>query len=553
MALKAVFDKAPLTTLTCQPLRAGQVRVEQESIRRLYAQVRMEQAPAFLEGTYRLGCLLGKNMQEEPVTAAIRQALQQQKENGSFALTIEETVALLRAAWALYEAETDKHVLECMLRYFAWAATQWQDMVQDEYLRAFPADMLELMENLYRVTGTKAFLKLCDLLSENAMNWSSVLTTTNFQTPAHRTVTPKEMQEGLEKENGDIGGYYTRMSLTGSGMALADGVRASMARGWLNGSASEMNAGKLGWEKLSRHHGAICGGLTDFPMLSGLSPSAGVSTIGAAAWAEAFVSAGMGAHAVWAWDALEQLVCNALPSCVKENGAEIMQRVNVLHAEYPAATQADLARLARGYAMAMHAAVTAWPDGFAVNLMIPGKYAVCDSKIILTMEEKAGRCVMKLHMKNDQKAHFHMRIPHWARTCEFMVNGSPVADRAGRLVDGCIGLERVWHDGDEITAVFEKSIVRHDGYHQGVYLTWGAELLALPAEEQWAMALCGSAKEKDGEIVAPFAPVEWKQGKEAPLDVPVLPALAGEVRQMKLVPYAQLENHIAFFPRGDKA
>lgn len=39
MPLKPVFDKAPLTMLTSQPLRAGQVRVNLPALTRLYAQV----------------------------------------------------------------------------------------------------------------------------------------------------------------------------------------------------------------------------------------------------------------------------------------------------------------------------------------------------------------------------------------------------------------------------------------------------------------------------------------------------------------------------------
>lgn len=552
MALKAIFDKAPLTVLTCQPLHAGQARVALESLKQLYAQVKGMKEPVMLEGVFRLACLVGDKAEQQAVAAAIREAMAQQKADGSFSMTLEETVAVLRAVWALYESAQEKAELGCLLRWFAWAAKKWDELLADAYVSAFPADLLELLEHLYRVTGAPGFLKLCRSLSASTMNWSSVLTTGNFQTTLARQVSAQELRDGLEAESGDIHGYYTRLSLVNNGMALADGVRASMARGWLSGSATELNAAKIGWEKLSRHHGAICGGLTDFPALSGTNPSAAVSTEGVGAWAEALVSAGQGEHAVWAWEALERLVFNAMPGCMTQTGVMAFQRVNTLATEEKPASALALSRLCRGYAQAAQAAVTAWPDGFAVNLMLPGRYAVCDSHIVLSLERREDGCVMKLNMKADQKAHFHMRIPQWARTCEFLLNGAPLAENARRLVDGCIGVERVWQDGDEITVRMDAAVVAHPAHHQGVYLTRGEQVMALPAGEKWALALCGTAREKDRQVVALLAPIAWKQGNQVPLDVPVRPAITAEAQLLPLTPYAKTPARIALFPQAEQ-
>ena len=393
MPLKPVFDKAPLTMLTSQPLRAGQVRVNLPALTRLYAQVENRKEPMLLEGAFRLASLVKADAMHSPAAKAIYEAAAAQREDGSFALTIEDSVYVLRAVWALYEAEAKKEDLTVLLRWFQWAAKQWDDVIADEYVRAFPADLLELLEQVYRVTGVPAMLKLARRLSESTMNWSSVLMTAPIQTPVGKTVTAEELNEGLKKENGDLEGYYTRLSLTTNASALADGVRASMARGWLNGSATEMNAAKTGWEKLSRYHGAICGGLTANPMLAGGNPITGIFTDSLGAWAEAFVCAGMGAHAVWAWDELERLVFNALPASAEENRVRLLQHVNSLTAQdEPRDTFAlTLGRLSRGYALAMQSAVTAWADGFAVNMLIPGKYAVCDNKMVLTIDAHEER------------------------------------------------------------------------------------------------------------------------------------------------------------------
>ena len=231
MPLKPVFDKAPLTMLTSQPLRAGQVRVNLPALTRLYAQVENRREPLLLEGAFRLACLVKADAMQSPAVTAIREAAAAQREDGSFALTIEDSVYVLRAVWALYEAEAKKEDLTVLLRWFHWAAKQWDDIAADEYVRAFPADLLELLEKVYRITGIPAMLKLARTLSASTMNWSGVLTATPIQTPVSKAVSAEELDAGLKKENGDLEGYYTRLALTTNAAALADGARAALARG----------------------------------------------------------------------------------------------------------------------------------------------------------------------------------------------------------------------------------------------------------------------------------------------------------------------------------
>ena len=128
MPLKPVFDKAPLTMLTSQPLRAGQVRVNLPALTRLYAQVENRREPLLLEGAFRLACLVKADAMQSPAVTAIREAAAAQREDGSFALTIEDSVYVLRAVWALYEAEARKEDLTVLLRWFQWAAKQWDDI-----------------------------------------------------------------------------------------------------------------------------------------------------------------------------------------------------------------------------------------------------------------------------------------------------------------------------------------------------------------------------------------------------------------------------------------
>ena len=103
MPLKPIFDKAPLMTMTAQPLRAGLVRMENAVLTKLYAMVAGTNEPAALEGAFRLACIVTAKPGEEPAAAKIRALLDTQKEDGSFAASFKDSVAILRAAWAVYE------------------------------------------------------------------------------------------------------------------------------------------------------------------------------------------------------------------------------------------------------------------------------------------------------------------------------------------------------------------------------------------------------------------------------------------------------------------
>ena len=278
MPLKPIFDKAPLTAMTSQALRAGMVRSEHENLKRLQALLAGDDAPAALEPAFRLTCLTQAEPAESEAAANIRRALAAQKQDGSFDLPVHEAVAVLRACWALYEYEARKPLLEHIARWCAWAAQNWSEVLADDVVWANPAEMMELLENAYRVTGKAALLTMVSRLSQQAMNWASVLNTVNVQRPTSRSITCEELETCLSIEKGSREGYYNHFIRANSPEKLADGARACMARAWLSGSATEMGAARIGFEKLQRHHGAICGGLTSDEMLEGTSPSAAVST-----------------------------------------------------------------------------------------------------------------------------------------------------------------------------------------------------------------------------------------------------------------------------------
>ena len=562
MPLKPIFDKAPLMAMNAQPLRAGLVRMESNVMNKLYQLTSMANEPAAFEGTFRLACIVTSKPNDEPIVFKIRAMLAAQKEDGSFMLSFKDSVAVLRAAWALYEFEARKPLLDHIARWCAFAVQHWDDLMADDDSWAYSADLLELLENLYRVTGKSAVLTLCERVATQTMGWSSVLNTVSSQRPTSKSVTKEELEGGLARENGSREGYYTHFARINHAESLADGARSTMMKGWFSGSATELNATRNGWERLYRHHGAICGGLTSDEMLEGTSPAEIVSTAALGAWVEALCAAAMADKSEWAYAALERVAYNAMPACMDGDKLLSFQRVNALSSNVNesdcfavAADHSDraLVRMVRGYSAMASAAITAQQDGACINLYLPGRYAIPveEDLLILTVKPAANGASIAVHCKKETEATLRLRIPTWSKNTEVTINGS---DNHGEVKNGMMTFDRTWHDGDVIAMNYEQSVRVEAGHHQGKYVLRGPVLMALPVEgDNWKKAFVSAAKEENI-VRAMLADVqEWKVKEDVPADVPVLPETRGEAVSFALVPYAKVAARIALFPGRKQA
>lgn len=557
MPLKPIFDKAPLTTMNAQPLRAGLVRMESTAMSKLYQLTAMTNNPATFEGTFRLACIVSSKPTEEPVVAKIRAMLASQKEDGSFMLSFKDSVAVLRATWALYELEARKPLLEHIAKWCAFAVQHWDELMTDDDIWACSADLMELLENLYRVTGKSAVLTLCDRVAAHTMSWSGVLNTINSQRPTSKTVSKNELEEGLAKECGSREGYYTYFSRVNHAESLADGARSTMMKGWFSGSLTELNATRNGWERLYRHHGAVCGGLTSDEMLEGTSPAEAVSTAALGAWVEALCAAAMNDRSEWAYEALERMAYNAMPACMNGDKLLAFQRVNTLVSEVDEDACFSLSedhaeravmRMVRGYAAIASVAVAAQQEGASINLYLPGRYAVPvkEELLILTVKPSANGVSIAVHCKSEIEATVRLRIPAWSKNTEITVNGN---DNHGEVKNGYMTFDRTWHDGDVIVLTYEQSVNVLTGHHQGKYVLRGPVVMALPVEENnWKKAFVSAQKGAEGVVAILDHVNEWKHKSGVPADVPVLPETEGNVSEYLLVPYAKADKRIALFP-----
>ena len=561
MALKPIFDKSPLLTLNSLPLRPGQARVALPQPKALYAMTKdAEGHPALWEGVFRLACVVKAHPMEEPVVRWIRDGMAHQAEDGSLPGPIWEQVALLRAAWAVYEHDAKRPMLEKLALWCGWACEHWESVLADASVRVSPADLMGLLLDLYRVTGKKPLLHLCERLRTEAMDWSGALHTFSVQRPMKRIIAWDELKTGMRAEEDRESGFYTRQYLTCHGETLADGLRSSLMSGRFSGSGTELSAPQTGWEKVSRYHGAVCGGVTADETLGGASPSCAVDSASLGAWAEAFAAA----RDNWAFDALDVLLHNGLPACVSESGLVAFQRVNGLSADcgtgdcYHARQDhlRALNRLCRGYAAAISSAVTPRPDGLSVNLYVPGRYTVPTEQgtLVLHVSGSEGNWAVTVHARQAVKAVIRLRVPAWTDEAAVTVGGLDVGDDC---VNMSISLDRTWQDGDLIAIRFARKLRVLEGYHQSACVMLGNQVMALPATEDsvWNVALCGEpALSEDGIVTVPLRRVPvWTRRGAVPVDLPVRPETDGEAFTAALSPYADTLCRIAVFPREKQA
>lgn len=566
MPLKPIYDKSPLTALTALPLRPAQAAVSCTAAAQLYALVKEARDQyACWEGAIRLGAALGCKEADIPAAARTRLYLSMQAEDGGLPLTPADAVCVMRAAMALYEMKAERPVIEQLLRFCGWLKANWESVMADRAVRTASADLMELLENIYRVTGKKPLLALCEKLRHEALDWSGVLHTFAVQRPMSRVTPAADLTAGMDAEDGSEAGFYTRQYLTCHAAKLADGARAATMNGLYSGNGMELTAAKTGWERISRYHGAVCGGLTADETVAGTSPAAAVDAVSLGAWAEAFAVQGQTGENAWAFDALDTLLCNGLPAAVSGDKLVPYQRVNGLEAncgtkdcyltgDADAHVWAALARLSRGWAAALQSAVMTREDGFTVNLCVPGTYLLpVDGKACrVRIAGEHGAFTIVLDAKASVQAKVRVRIPVWTNDAAVSVNDEGADEgKPGAYLT----IDRTWNPGDTIKVAFAQNLRTVEGHHQGAAVLLGATVLAVPASrDNWAYAIVGAPEMKDGVVTVPAAPVaDWRCKGAVPADLPVLPRVTGETVRLTLKPYAETPCRIALLPKGRQA
>ena len=566
MPLKPIFERAPLRMADALPLRAGQGRMKDEILEQLLRlAAKAEPAPSLWEGMLRVEALLEEHPEKGDTAARVMVAVTAQAEDGSLPMSLADSVSLMRACFVLYERTAEKTYAEPIMRWCGWLNAHWDEAIACGELRCHPADLLELLVQLYRVTGKKALLGLLEKLRRGSMDWSGILHTFSIQRPMSKVTPWTKLQKGIEQEQDNEQGFYTRQSLAAHGASLGDGARAASLNGTFSGNGQELSACRTGWEKIVKQHGAVCGGITSDEMVAGTSPAAGIDMIAVAAWCEALCLATEQDDGVWSWEAVERMLLNAIPHALIGDELQSLIRVNDLradpegHGAYHLSDRAErdakaLARLLRAVADVMSHAVMARKDGATIGILRSGRYTVPTEHgtMQLCVDAAAGKSVITVRVRQPLKAALAIRIPSWAEEACLSVNDEGGDEgKPGTMTS----LEREWHDGDRISVEWHEALHVSEGYHQGEAVYLGGRLLCLSSDRtDWAVALTDApVADEDGTVSVAAAPVEgWRLRSGIPADLPVLPAVTADATVTHLAPYASTHG-IALFPKGHRA
>ena len=352
-------------------------------IKNLYeASGRLIDNPYLWEGLFRIACLIKNKPMEEPVTALILNAVRD-TENGSVEGCLSRQISVIRAAFAVYEYNTDRTLLQRFAVWCHYLEIEFEQLTKEDPETLYkPADLMEFLVRFYQVTGLKAVLRICTRLRAAAFNWTSALHTFQQSIPVSTDELHPVLPD-LTAAPEDID-YDEKEKLINHAEILADGVRYSVFSGIFSGNGQDLAAGKVVWRYLRKHHHAICGGTTSNPYLCGNAPEQPISNCTMAAWVEAFASQLILEDSEWALNELIRIIFNGLEDCLNKETAGTIQKVNGsadVHNQSEE-TSALYARLTRAAAAAYLHAVTLKEKGICVNYPVQGRFLLMIRKQI---------------------------------------------------------------------------------------------------------------------------------------------------------------------------
>lgn len=556
MPLKAIYEKAPLMPLQQVRLSYGQVRSADPVLTRLYALCEKEMDCALMwEGMFALACLTKGEPLEEPVAKVILKALENLENNDSLSRT--EQIACARAALAVFEYNVDKEILKKLMLWCARLETEWDEVANDREIRQHPADLMDFLVRLYRLTGKKVLLRMCTRLRASGMDWAGVLNTFSQPRPLKRTATLEELERSMAEEEYSESGFYTRKYLSNTASALADGMRFARQCAVYNGSG--LDVAEKGFATIRKQHGAVCGGTSADRLLEGTASHRGISAEAIGAWCEALAGELIAGKTPWAAGEVLKLYLNAVPAAVTAEGLVPYQHVNELRTAPDEAGCFDpgdsrqhrlrsLARLSRGCAAVWHSALSLSPNGLTLNLPLDGHYVVSiyDQHCVLQLKDYC----MTIRTGGQIRGQIGITIPSELDGMDIRVNDESAYRPRG---DTRVAFDRAWEDGDTISLILPEQLRVVEGHHQGISVYDGMTLLAMPADEtNYAKAACGTPVRREGKVFMPVKTVkEWTLMEGNRLsDIQVLPKAAEAEEEVELKPYASLNRRIALFPKG---
>lgn len=560
MPVKPVYYRAPLNGLSLFPLGPGQVKTDDPTIKNIYTILKKSSGTCRTwEAAFLLECILYDDPSAAGTVDLIRQAFAKQQENGELNCPVADALSITRAALRVYEHMNDRGILKQVSAWCGWCYAHWDEIIQCREIRVNPGELMELAVKMYLYTGSSGYLQICEKLYADAMQWNRILKAFSQRLPFSQTIKWEELETHLQQENGTEG-YYGVLHMSAQAEKIADGLRGVLYNSIFKGALDDSSAPETAWKRLKKWHGIPCGGTTADDVLEGAAPSFSTTAASLAAWAEAFSACSTRAHSGWAIDELECLIYNGLKACMQSENVVTAFRVNQLdsaggmracyHIENDDQDYA-VHRLAKAWAAVYMHAVMTTPDGFSVQLYLPGSYT-------LAVHEQACRihidCSTGASLQIQTKKPFHgtirLRKAEWMKNYRVMINGKETAFETEE--EQFAVLNREWNPGDRIDLQWERAVYTVEGHHHGIAVFCGADLMSFPVkqQEEWKYGASGEPVISDNQVVLPVKVIsDWKAENGIPEDIPVFPVSGHHEEQIQLVRFSEAGERITVFPQ----
>ncbi|MDL2318854.1 glycoside hydrolase family 127 protein [Eubacteriales bacterium OttesenSCG-928-A19] len=519
MPASIVWNRVPLPPSRLAPLPPTAIQPG-EALRARIAESR----PWDIEGRLLRACLLRDNTAME---AAQRELA------GVMHSDAPPSDAEIRAIMLYHAISSDKEAPLFLLRY----ARSLRDMLAEgKVLTAEQAanigTLLHMCLWLYNLTGQRVLLSLCKQLKALAPDWMSTLHIFP-QTRAVAEVPPMDTDA------------YWRVH----GPTIAASLKTPALQALFEGGMKNETAFHVGWEKLTRYHGAAHGLFNADPLLAGADPSRNLeptvvretlSSLITLLWAQSGGEAG---------DLIERIYHGPLSF---GGGEEAANQPTVRNASSTAGTETYCGSLWMASADEGLAAV-----GYAtseVRWRLSGQLVRVEMETAYPAEETIR---LRVHVAEPLRFPLYLRIPAWAEGASAAVDGEDALDcKAGEFAR----LDREWQPGDGITLTLPMAVRTVARFHQSVSVERGPLTFALDAEQDapWNRAIVPSRgfeveiREGIPTIRAWMAETpSWTLRGDRPAAPPIAPAVRPEqLRQVTLWPYGRTSARIAQFPLG---
>lgn len=471
MALKPVFPRKPLVDRPFTSLPARQILLKGELHDKMLLTAR---ALSGLEMTpYLLGALAPAAylLKDRPLIARCETALNQsdpldQKD-------VLDALALSRALLARYEHTGDKAPLETLMRLMK----RLQEKT-DAALLLNAGEALEILIRLYDLTGKKPLLALMSQLREQALDYTSALHTFCVVKPAEKQFDLSAMQTGLEIEQGDVGGYYTRQHALINGLSLARNLKTPALFACVSGSAKEKEAPMAGYTRIMRWHGLPGGVFTADPYLSGQNEKHGADMRVCGEFAHSLAMIALLDEA--AYPALESAALNALLPAINEKG---VQKTYDVDGRAPRVPVSD----APEHAAAVLKGLTAFSqslfsigkqDELQVNLFMDGAVKTLFKGEKVTVQARLEHEALHLSLDPQKPCEgtLILRVPDWAEESYAEIGEGHVSPE-----DGFLRVHCVLEGAEAFTVRFFEKQESRKGYRDSSHIFHGPRLQRVKA------------------------------------------------------------------------